>query len=125
MRTAEHYLNITDSLRGTGDERITQLFISYIKPHNPVTSSTIARWLKTILEQSGIDTTIFKAHSTRAASVSAATQRGITTNDILQAADWSSDSVFHRFYYKPIHNASYGRAILSKTKIATKVTIDM
>ena len=77
-------------------------------------SSTIACWLKTTLEQAGIDTAIFKAHSTRGASTSAAALRGVTTSDIIQAADWSSDSVFRRFYYKPVHDPTFGKAILSK-----------
>ena len=82
--------------------------------HHAVTSSTIARWLKTTLEQAGIDTAIFKAHSTRGASTSAAALRGVTTSDIILAADWSSDSVFRRFYYKPVHDPTFGKAILSK-----------
>ena len=39
---------------------------------------------------------------------------GVTTNDILKAADWSSESVFRKFYYRPTHNPLYGRAVLSK-----------
>ena len=72
----------------------SQLFISLIRPYNVVTSSTIARWLKSVLTKSGIDTGIFKAHSIRGASTSAAANAGVTTNDILNAADWSSESVF-------------------------------
>ncbi len=33
-----------------------------------VTSSTIARWMKAILEASGVDTSIFNAHSVRGTS---------------------------------------------------------
>ena len=93
---------------------INQLFVAFIKPHHAVTSSTIARWLETTLEQAGIDTSIFKAHSTRGASTSAAALRGVTSSDIILAADWSSDSVFRRFYYKPVHDPTFGKAILSK-----------
>ena len=78
----------------------TRLFLATIRPHKPVTSSTIARLLKAGLSQAGIDTTIFKAHSTRSTSASA-------------TADWSSQSVFQKFYYKPQHNASYSNAVLS------------
>ena len=93
----------------------TKLFLALIKPHKAVTSSTIARWLKSLLEAAGIDTTVFTAHSVRGASSSAAANLGITTNDILKAADWSSESVFQRFYYKPAEDPSYGRAVLSTT----------
>ena len=107
------YIVKTTSLRIREGKPTNQLLIA---SHHPVTSSTIARWLKTMLEQAGIDTTLFKAHSTRGASVSAAALSGLTTNDILQAADWSSDSVFRKFYYKPIHDSAFGKAILSMEK---------
>ena len=42
----------------------------------------------------------FKAHSVRGASASTASNMGITTREILEAADWSSESIFQRFYYK-------------------------
>ena len=92
-----------------------KLFLALIKPHKAVTSSTIARWLKSLLEAAGIDTTVFTAHSAQGASSSAAANLGITTNDILKAADWSSESVFQRFYYKPTEDPSFGRAVLSTT----------
>ena len=85
-----------------------------------MTSSSVARWLKSVLSAAGIDTTIF---STRGASSSAAANVIITTNDILKAANWSSESVFRRFYYKSSDNVSYGRAILSTS--ATNNTVDM
>ena len=91
----------------------TRLFVSLIKPHNKVSSSTIARWIKSFLETAGVDTTIFQAHSVRGASSSTAANMGITTNDILKAADWSSESVFQKFYYKATQSPSFGRAVLS------------
>ena len=44
--------------------------------------------------KAGIDTSVFKAHSTRGAATTAAANTGITTEDILKVADWSSDTVF-------------------------------
>ena len=85
-----------------------------IKPYNSVSSPTIARWLKSVLAKAGVDTNIFKAHSVRGASTSAAASAGVTTNDILNAADWSSESVFQKFYYKPEQNSTFGVAVLSK-----------
>ena len=90
----------------------TRLFIATIKPHKPVTSCSIARWLKALLEEAGVDISIFNPHSLRASSTTAANMR-ITTNVILKAAGWSSGSVFQIFYYKSIHDPSYGRAVLS------------
>ena len=86
-----------------------------IKPHRAVGSSTIARWLKSTLEAAGVDTSIFSAHSVRGASSSKAANMGNTTNEILRAADWSSESVFQKFYHKPTEKrSSFGRAVLSE-----------
>ena len=41
------------------------LFLSYVKPHKPVTSQRLANWLKEMLGKAGIDTTVFKALSER------------------------------------------------------------
>ena len=37
----------------------------HIKPHEPVTSTTLARWVKSTLAQAGIDMTKFKHAGTR------------------------------------------------------------
>ena len=47
--------------------------------------------------ETGIDTSIFKAHSIRSVSTSMAANAGITTKDILKAADWSAESTFHKW----------------------------
>ena len=58
----------TSAIRGLH----TQLLLSYQKPHRPVSTDTIPRWIKVVLTEAGINTAIFSAHSTRAASTSAA-----------------------------------------------------
>ena len=63
-------------------------------------SSSVARWLKLVLASSGIDTSIFSAHSTRGASTSAASLAGVTTQQILSTADWSTANVFKKFYFR-------------------------
>lgn len=96
----------------------SRVFLSLITPYKAVTYSTIARWLKSLLEAAGIDTSVFNVHSVRGALSSVAANLGITTNGILKAADWSSKSVIQRFYYKSLEVPSYGRAALSsKDKI--------
>ena len=100
------------------DEKQAQLLIATIQPYKAVSSSTVARWIKTVLAKAGIDTDIFKAHSVRSAATSAAADAGVTTTDILSAADWSSESIFQKFYYKPQKNNTFGKAVLS-TKLST------
>ena len=51
----------------------------------------------------------------RGAATSAAARAGVTMTDIMQAADWSAESVFRRFHYQPSHDVSYGRTVLSST----------
>ena len=78
-----------------------------------MTPATIARWLREVLELAGIDASTFSGHSVRGASTSAAAGAGVTTNDILKAADWSSDFVFRRFYYRPVNDPAFGRSVLA------------
>lgn len=105
------YLKRTDEIR-KGE---TSLFISYCKPYKKVTKDTIARWVKSVMQAAGIDNKIFKAHSTRAASVSKAHSCRLPLSTILRTAGWSKDSVFRKFYKKPITNdTSFAQAILCK-----------
>ena len=97
-RTLESYLIRTLPLRQEGS---TKLLVSYVKPYAPVGTSTVGRWIKNLLGLSGIDTTKFKAHSTRSASTSKASQT-IPTDTILKYVGWSSDSTFRKFYNRPV-----------------------
>ena len=72
------YESRTNLLRGNH----STLFLGLTKPHKPVYSSTIVRWLKILLGKAGIDTEVFKAHSVLSASTSAAAAAGITTHDM-------------------------------------------
>jgi len=110
--------------------RKTLLFLSWIGKHDPVTGSTIARWLKTCLTEAGINTEIFKAHSVRGASSSTAASAGVTTADILKTADWSSAGTFQKFYLRPSNDSddksSFGTAVLSSAKVSNlHVDIEM
>ena len=58
--TLEFYLKATENPRNT-----TRLLVSFVKPYKAVTSSTIGRWIKTVLASADIDTSAFSAHSTR------------------------------------------------------------
>ena len=102
----------------------SRLLLATIRPHQAVSSSSVARWLSSLLEASGIDTSIFNAHSVRGASSSAAATTDITTADILKAANWNSESVLQRFYYRSADDPSYGRAVLCD-HTATNNTVDM
>ena len=73
------------------------MFVSFVTLDS-VTTCTIARWLKTVLSLSGVDTSVFTAHSFRGASTSAAISKGCSLQRVLETADWSSDKNFRKFY---------------------------
>ncbi len=108
LRVLKKYLEKTESLRKDNG----QLFVSYKHPHEPVSTDTLARWIRSVLTLAGIDTKIFKAHSVRAASSSAAS-RFVPIEDILRKGKWASEHTFTKFYKKPIHTNAYQSSILN------------
>ena len=111
MHTLLEYIDRTKSCR-----KSRKLLVSYCS-FKAVCSSTIARWLKSVLEQFGIDTSVFKAHSFRSASVSAALFHGCSIKEILKTADWSSAKNFYKFYFRDtgVQNLNFAQAVLSGT----------
>ena len=107
------YEKATTTLRG--DTR--ELFPSSVAPHRPVSLSTIARWLKQAIISSEISTE-FTAHSTRAASSTAAALNGVSIREMMVRACWSNEDTFCKHYYRPSAQAklatNYGSSILSQ-----------
>ena len=114
--TFEVYIKRTKGWR-TSHEQKHQLFLAIVEPHKPVVPSTIANWLKSLMEAAGVDTETFKAHSTRAASTSKAKFQGLSVEQIVKRGNWSNASTFQRFYYKSIKSTtdseSYTKNVLS------------
>ena len=87
------------------------MFISYVKPHKPVTSATIARWVKTVLflaERDGV----FTAHSTRGASTSVAARVEVALPNILEATDLSREPTFKKFYRRLTQKSAFTMGVL-------------
>ena len=61
-----------------------QLLLSNEEPHKPVVSCSISGWLVKVLGEAIIDTNKFKAHSTRGASTSKESTKGLACKDILE-----------------------------------------
>lgn len=112
--TLQNYIEATASLRNL-KEGNNSLFISYCKPHRVVTTQTLARWTKRVLSASGVDTSVFTAHSTRHASTSAVSRAGLNVDIIRKTAGWSErSSVFARFYNRPLDNrGAFAMAIIN------------
>lgn len=104
------YIKRTKVLRGEE----TRLFISYIRPQKWVSKDTIARWVKMVMQQAGVDERLFKPHSTRAASTSKAYVANVPLASIMKAGSWKSDCVFRTYYNKPIDlDTGFAQAILA------------
>ena len=104
MHTLLYYLEKTEDLR-----KSQYVLVSYCT-YSRVTSSTVARWLKEVLRLSGIDCSLFKAHSYRGAASSAAFLGGCSLNEILKVADWSSVKNFKKYYLRESVNPKLRKA---------------
>ena len=112
VRALQAYERSTEPFRAKNSS--PTLFLSWIGKHEPVSSSTIARWLRTCLQEAGIDMNTFKAHSVRGAACSSVAWSGVTVADILNAADWSTETTFQQFYHRAIQDkSSFGTTVLS------------
>ena len=98
--TLAEYISRTGQLRDKSGNVKSKLFVSYIKPHKPVSTDTLARWLKLVMSSAGIDTSIFKAHSVRSAATSNAYAKGIPIAEILRTADWTNEHTFRKYYLR-------------------------
>ena len=119
LRVYEHR---TSEFRPLDPSNPNKLLLPYIRPHKPILSASLSRWLKEITSRAGIDTSIFKAHSVRGVSASAAYERGASLQDILDLADWSTDSTFRRFNYRPKHNSSITKTLLNMQSFSCQRT---
>ena len=98
----KEYISRTKPLRASN----LQLLSSYCKPFKPVSSENISRWLKNVLENAGIDTTVYGAHITRSASTSAAKTANVPVEVIMNAAGWTNAGTFRKFHNKPVETPS-------------------
>lgn len=115
VKCLRQYEEVTQQYRRRSSEEPAPLFLSYVRPHKPVTSQRMAHWIKDLLKEAGVDTEVFKAHSVRGASTSAALKKGVHLSDILNTADWSKESTFKKFYYRSNQEDSFSSRVLSRT----------
>ena len=87
-------------------------FISFKPPHKAVISTTIARWVVSVLKEAGVNVSACSAYSTRSAASSKASDKGLNLAEISKAAGWSNAKTFAMFYKKTI-SENFGEAILS------------
>ena len=101
--TLVDYLDRTKRLRQREDpSKRTQVLLSFVEPHRAVVPCTIAGWLVKLMTDAGVDTSEFKAHSTRGASTSKAAAQGLSCSEILKMAKWSKEATFYKHYHRKI-----------------------
>jgi site-specific recombinase XerD len=89
--------------------------LSFIKPYHPVTKDSISRWVKSVLQQAGVDVTKYTAHSSRAATTSHTKRKGLSLQDIMKTAGWTSATTFEKFYHKPAETPkTFGQTVMSE-----------
>jgi len=66
------------------------------------------------MKDAGIDVSILNSHSVRGAACSKTAGAGVTTKQIPEAADWSSEGAFQKFYHSNLEGSD-------KTKFGTSV----
>ena len=115
------YIALTFYIRRTKQSRRTNsLFIVSNGDGTPASSTTLARWVRLVMQSAGIDTTIFKAHSTRAAAMSAAYNHYIPLGEILASAKWKISSTFYKYYCRQVEH--FHRKNVSDTLDKLKTT---
>ena len=63
-------------------------------------SQRISNLMKLVLQGAGIDTTVWKGGSGRAAAASTSKEQGVSIEEILARGRWAQESTFRRFYDK-------------------------
>ena len=95
---------LKEYIKRTRDHRMSdKLILCYKKPFQPASKDTIGRWIKEVMNNSGIDVNIFKAHSIRGASTSAAKRADVPLDTILGSAGWTNAQTFKKFYCREIN----------------------
>ena len=101
--TLKHYVDRTNTFR-MGNSYL-HVFVSFRKPHKPVTRPTLTKWVLKMLTHAGIDTGKFKAHSMRSAASSKVSSLGMQLKEVLENGNWSRESTWQRFYHKEIESS--------------------
>ena len=92
------YLKRTLDIRGTN----RSILLTTVKPYKAPSRDTFSRWVKEVLNLSGVDTNKFCAGSTRAAATSKAILSGGNLDEVIKAAGWARKSTFQKWYHKPL-----------------------
>ena len=106
QRSIKHRIRAVDK----GLPKPRQLFLSY-STGKPLRRASISQYILEVLRLAGINTSSFKAHSTRGALPSIMSARGASPQVILNHGDWRNLGTFKRFYDRHTDTSIEGRLI--------------
>jgi len=75
-----------------------KLFLSWLPPHKPLMTDTLARWIPEVMQAAGSNIKAFGANSIREASASFALGQHASIDSVLQAGDLSCLQTFNKHY---------------------------
>jgi site-specific recombinase XerD len=109
VKTLSSYISRMAKLRCLPNSN--KLILTSKKPHRNASPQSISRWIKATLARSGVDVSVFSAHSTRHASTSAARRAGVSVELIKRTAGWTGgSSCFAKFYNLPLFGTEEDKA---------------
>ena len=111
-RTLTYYLSKTESFRHPDSgEDIVNMFLAGKKPHKPVSSQTISRWLIELIKicyKFGNQTSgKIRGHLTRSVGPSWSFFKGASLQQIMKSADWSRETTFNRYDLKTVNTVCW------------------
>lgn len=105
-RALAYYLKRTEVFRNAKGKDVVKLFLASNKPHHPVSRQTISRWLVSLIKfcykKRNKSVGEVKGHSTRSLGPSWALFKGASLPQVMEAADWSRETTFTKFYLKSV-----------------------
>ncbi|KAI8419976.1 hypothetical protein MSG28_008581 [Choristoneura fumiferana] len=109
VKTLSSYITRMEQFRAFPNTE--KLILTTTQPHHNASAQSISRWIKIVLRDSGVDVSVFTAHSTRHAATSAAYRAGVSIDLIKRTAGWTNSSkCFAKFYNLPLNNDKNDRA---------------
>ena len=94
----KQYIKMTAPFRNTGTK---QLLLSFVRPHKPISTTTLSRWCVTVMKESGINVNIFGSHQLGRRQHQSARYRGYHSKKLRSQQDGRMKKTFAQLY-KPI-----------------------
>lgn len=102
------YIRKTKQYRVHGNQNAVKLFLATRKPHHPISAQTISKWIVNLiklvykLKKKSLKNKKIKGHSTRSVGPSWALFKGASFRQVMESADWSTETTFIKHYLKSV-----------------------